>query len=113
MQATGEEDDIVFDAPFVRLIPNVSKGAYVKLDSYFNSDAYPGLKQAFPKELLEGNKINGNLYKVLLQYYNTIDGIFIRKDLREKYGLPPIRNYDDLKKFYDEMFNKKYSTTSD
>jgi hypothetical protein len=29
--------------------------------------------------------------------------IFIRKDLREKYGLQPIKSYDDLKKYLDKV----------
>ncbi len=49
--AAGEEMDFVFEADFISLKELVPQGAYAQLDKYFNNDAYPGLKKAFPPDL--------------------------------------------------------------
>ncbi|OMD66580.1 ABC transporter substrate-binding protein [Paenibacillus odorifer] len=102
--AAGEEVDLAFDAGFLSLNQNISNGFYQELDKYFNNDEYPGLKKAFPPELVKANQTNGKLYVIpLTQYYYDVDCIFIRKDLREKYGLEPIQSYDDLKVYLDKV----------
>ncbi|WP_438351514.1 extracellular solute-binding protein [Paenibacillus sp. FA6] len=102
--AAGEEVDMAFDAGFLSLNQNVSNGFYQELDKYFNNDEYPGLKKVFTQDLIDANKINGKLYTIpLTQYYYDLDVIYIRKDLREKYGLDPIESYDDLKVFLDKV----------
>ena len=62
--STAEPVDLMFDAPWMSLYNNVSLGYYQQLDKYFNNDQYPGLKKAFPPELLEANKINGHIYTI-------------------------------------------------
>ncbi|MBD0381485.1 ABC transporter substrate-binding protein [Paenibacillus sedimenti] len=113
MMAAGEEADFVFDAEFMNLKELVPQGAYVQLDKYFNNDAYPGLKKAFPPEFIEANKrYDGHLYTIpLTQYFKDLDVIYIRKDLREKYGLAPIKSYADLEKFYDIILEKEKGLT--
>jgi putative aldouronate transport system substrate-binding protein len=102
--AAGEEVDLAFDAGFMTLSQNISNGFYQELDKYFNNDEYPGLKKAFSKELIEANKTNGKLYVIpLTQFFYDVDCIFIRKDLREKYGLAPIQSYDDFKVYLDKV----------
>jgi putative aldouronate transport system substrate-binding protein len=113
MMAAGEETDFVFEAEFMNLKELVPQGAYAQLDKYFNNDAYPGLKKAFPKEYIESNKrYDGHLYTIpFTQYFYDIDAVFLRKDLREKYGLPPIKSYDDLQKFYDKVLENEKGLT--
>jgi putative aldouronate transport system substrate-binding protein len=104
MMAAGEEVDFVFDADFMNLRELVPQGAYAQLDKYFNNDAYPGLKKAFSPEFIESNKRDGHLYTIpFTQYFYDIDVIMYRKDLREKYGMEPIKSYEDLQKFYDKV----------
>lgn len=96
----GEEIDAVFDASWMSLEQNVARGYYQKLDHYFNNDDYPGLKKAFPPKYLESNKIQGHLYTVpLTQMFYDIEVVYIRKDLREKLGLAPIKSYEDLEAY--------------
>ncbi|KRF42287.1 ABC transporter substrate-binding protein [Paenibacillus sp. Soil787] len=100
----GEDVDLMFDAPWANMVPNISQGYYQELDQYFNNDAYPGLKKAFTPEFLESNKVNGHIYGVpITNAFSDIEAVFIRKDLREKYGLKPIQSYDDLKVYYDKV----------
>lgn len=102
--AAGEAVDLMFDAPWMNLNQNISQGFYQELDKYFDNDEYPGLKKAFPKEFINANKVNGHLYAIPItnMYYDS-EVVFIRKDLREKYGLPPIQSYDDLKTYLDKV----------
>jgi ABC-type glycerol-3-phosphate transport system substrate-binding protein len=96
----GEEVDAVFDAQWLSLEQNVAQGYYQKLDNYFNNDDYPGLKKAFPPDYLETNKFNGHLYSVpLTQLFYDIELVYIRKDLRERLGLGPIKSYADLEAY--------------
>jgi hypothetical protein len=102
--SAGEEFDLAFDAPWWNMNQNISKGYYQELDKYFNNDEYPGLKAAFSEEYLENNKINGHIYAIpVTNFYTDIPILLIRKDLREKYGLEPIKSYDDLKIFFDKV----------
>ena len=113
MMAAGEEMDFVFDAEFMNLKELVPQGAYAQLDKYFNNDAYPGLKKAFPPEYIEANKrYDRHVYTIpFTQYYYDLPVIYIRKDLREKYGFQPIRSYDDLQQFYDKVLENEKGVT--
>jgi ABC-type glycerol-3-phosphate transport system substrate-binding protein len=102
--STGEAVDLMFDAPWMFLYNNVSLGYYQQLDKYFNNDQYPGLKKAFPPEILEANKINGHIYTVpFMTSYADPFIIGIRKDIREELGLPPIKTLDDYKNYLDKV----------
>lgn len=104
----GEEVDLVFDAPWANLRTLAPQGVYRELDSYFNNDEYPGLKKAFSNELLDANRINGKIYAIpLVQYFATADGVFIRKDLREKYGMDPIDSYEDLELYFQKVLENE------
>jgi putative aldouronate transport system substrate-binding protein len=100
----GEEVDAAFDAPWGSLNQNVSLGYYQELDKYFNNDEYPGLKKAFSEDFLNANKINGHIYSIpLTNAFYDIEVVYIRKDLREKYGMQPIQSYDDLKAYLEKV----------
>jgi ABC-type glycerol-3-phosphate transport system substrate-binding protein len=102
--STGEAVDLMFDAPWMFLYNNVSLGYYQQLDKYFNNDQYPGLKKAFPPELLDANKINGHIYTVpFMTSYSDPFIIYIRKDIREELGLPPIKTMADYKNYLDKV----------
>lgn len=102
--STAEEVDLMFDAPWINLYTHVNAGYYQELDHYFNNDEYPGLKEAFPPELLEANKINGHIYTVpFLTSYTDPFIIMIRKDIREELGLEPVTTMDDFKNYLDAV----------
>ncbi|WP_141505197.1 ABC transporter substrate-binding protein [Paenibacillus luteus] len=102
--SAGESVDAAFDAPWMSLNQNVSLGYYTELDKYFNNDEYPGLKAAFTEDYLNANKINGHIYSIpLTNAFYDIDVVYIRKDLREKYGLQPIQSYDELQVYLEKV----------
>lgn len=103
--AAGEEVDLSFDYLGTgTLYQNIARGYYQPLEKYFNHDAYPGLKKAFPPELIEANKVNGHLYSIPMTEAWKIPGTIIyRKDLREKYGLQPIKTMKEFQVFMDKV----------
>ncbi|MFD2328038.1 extracellular solute-binding protein [Cohnella sp. GCM10020058] len=102
--AAGESVDAVFDASWMNLNQNVAQGYYQVLDKYFNNDDYPGLKKAFPADYLDANRINGHIYALpLTQLFHDIELVFIRKDLREKFGMQPIRSMTDLERYLERV----------
>ncbi|WP_168120540.1 ABC transporter substrate-binding protein [Paenibacillus sp. HB172176] len=106
--SAGETVDAAFDAPWMTLNQNVSLGYYQELDKYFNNDEYPGLKASFSEDFLNANKINGHIYAIpLTNAFYDIDVVYIRKDLREKYGMDPIDSYDDLQAYLENVMKNE------
>ncbi|MBD0382960.1 DUF3502 domain-containing protein [Paenibacillus sedimenti] len=106
--AAGESIDLMFDAPWMNLNTHSTQGLYQELDKYFNNDQYPALKKAFAPEFLEANKINGHIYGIpLTNAFDDIPVVYIRKDLREKFGMKPIQSYEDLQVYLDKVKEKE------
>lgn len=105
--STGESFDLTFDAPWATLFNHLSLGYYQPLDKYFNNDEYPGLKKAFPAEMMENNKVNGHIYTIPFQTaYSDPFIIAIRKDIREELGLPPVKTMEDLENYLEAVKTK-------
>lgn len=106
--STGEPVDLMFDAPWTKnLFNNLSMGYYQQLDQYFNNDDYPGLKKAFPKDIMDANRINGHIYTVpLFDSYYDPPVIAIRKDIRESLGMAPLKTMKDLTDYYDRVMEQ-------
>ncbi|MBB6734691.1 extracellular solute-binding protein [Cohnella zeiphila] len=106
--STGESVDLMFDAPWTKnLFNNLSMGYYQQLDEYFNNDHYPGLKKAFPKEIMDANRINGHIYTIpLFDSYYDPPVIAIRKDIRESLGMAPLKTMEDLTAYYDRVLER-------
>jgi len=105
-----QEADLVFDAYWMNLAKMKSDGAYADLSKYFNNDQYPGLKKAFPPEVINQVKeTDGKIYSI--PFYERADDqsycIFLRKDLREKYNLPEVKDLATLQKYLDTINQHK------
>ncbi|MBQ8885790.1 MAG: extracellular solute-binding protein [Clostridia bacterium] len=84
MSAGETRYDVVFDAAWIYLSDFAKKDYYYNLEPYFQSDEYPGLKQAFDQNFLNKNKFNGGVYGIpLTQTFSDISVAYIRKDWRE------------------------------
>lgn len=102
--SAGEELDCNFDAQWLQMLNLIGQNNYMELDKYFNNDEYPGLKKSFSTEMLNNNKFSDHIFGVpFSQGYGEVSCIYIRKDLREKYGLPKISSLSDLGAFYDKV----------
>lgn len=111
--ASGEQVDAVFDAQWNTMSQMIAKNTYMKLDSYFNNDKYPGLKKAFPASYIENNKfVDGSkemhVYGVpFTQNFSPVATLIIRKDLRVKYGMPEIKTLQDVETFFDHVLKNE------
>ncbi|MCC3371637.1 extracellular solute-binding protein [Cohnella sp. REN36] len=99
MLASGENVDLIFDAPWLHLDSMASQGFYEELTGLL--DQYGShVKETRPQQMWDANKIDGNIFGVPLgSAYTQPRAVFIRKDLREKLGLPPVRTYEDLQAY--------------
>jgi len=115
--SAGEQVDIAFDAPWMNMNTFIAQDNYTNLDSYFNSDQYPGLKKSFGEGYLNNNKFTGvdgalHTYGVPLgQYLGELSAVFYRKDLATKYGMSDITSYEELQKFYDNVLQNDKNVT--
>lgn len=107
--AAGQQMDLVFDAPWMSLDQLAAQGDYYNLDSYFHNAKYPGLKKAFPTSLVNNNEFLGPDSKLhiygapLTQDFGTVNIVYYRQDLADKYGIGQINSLSALTKYYDAL----------
>jgi len=97
--ASGEAVDLIFDAPWLHMNKMVASDTYEDLEPLLQQYGQTILKTR-PQEMWDANKFNGHIYGIPLgvsQY--QIKGFYIRKDLREKYGMQPLKTFDDLSQY--------------
>ena len=96
----GQEVDFCFDAPWMNMNTFITQGNYRDLTKYFNNPDYPGLQAAFSEEFLSNNLMGENADKIygipLTQSFGGNTLVYIRGDLREKYGLDPVTDMDSF-----------------
>ncbi len=105
--SAGEDVDFCFDAPWINMNTFIMQGNYRDLTGYFNNDAYPALKAAFDSALISNNLMGENADKLygipITQSYGGAGTTYLRGDLREKYGLPPIETMKDFEAFLEAV----------
>lgn len=101
----GEDYDLVFDAPFLKMKNFAADGIYAPLEDYIESGNYPNLQKAYDPELLKANYYFGHLYGLpnMRTYGNGIDCVYYRQDLADKYGIGQIDSYDELQQYFDAI----------
>lgn len=97
----GEEYDLIFDAPFLRLKDFASEGFYADLAEYFNNPKYPGLQEAFSEAVVENNKFYGVncAIPIMRALGNGIPAIHYRKDLARKYNIGTDGQIETMEEF--------------
>ncbi|AFC32594.1 family 1 extracellular solute-binding protein [Paenibacillus mucilaginosus 3016] len=94
--SSAEDYDLIWDNNPVQ---SIAAGLYEPLDELIEKYG-PDIKSTRSPQLLEANKVNGKLYAVPLEVNFIRPWTFvIRKDIREKLGVPPIKSYDELVRF--------------
>lgn len=111
--SAGEDVDMCFDAPWMNMNTFILQGNYRDLTPYFNNDAYPGLKAAFSEEYLGNNLMGENADRVygvpLTQSFGGAGMMYIRGDLREKYGLAPVTDLASLEAYLQKVVENEPS----
>ncbi|MEK0316503.1 DUF3502 domain-containing protein [Cohnella sp. 56] len=96
--SAGEAFDMYLDAPWLSMNQMIASGSIIPLDELVA--ARPELKASIPDQMWESNKFGGKIMGIPLgTTQGTLDGFIIRKDLREKYGLPKPETVADVEKF--------------
>lgn len=108
MLASGEDVDLIFDAPWLHMEQMISAGYYEPLEDLLSKYGQDAVKVR-SEQMFDANKFQGKIYALPLGNTHLAGRTYlVRKDLREKYGLPPIQTYDDLIKFaYKVKENEK------
>jgi putative aldouronate transport system substrate-binding protein len=77
----------------------ISDQTIMPLDKYLGQA--PNLRATIPDLMWNANKVNGQTYVIPMTFSldSSLYGFVLRKDLRVKYGLPPLKTMDDLEKF--------------
>lgn len=104
---SGEEFDICMNFSS-ELAGNIARKQCIPLNDLL--DKYGrDLKRQIPQNLWDSVTVNGNIYGVPAVYAMTEMGrsLLIRKDLREKYGLPEITDLATMEIFLDTIARKE------
>lgn len=114
MAITAEEDyDLMFCGSWHGLSSFIAQGSFADLTSYFNNDAFPGLKAGFSEQFVDAaatylKNENGEWEKKnyvipLAEYYEDIRGLTYREDLRVKYGCAEITDDESLRAYLETV----------
>lgn len=95
---SGEDIDLIFDAPWVGLSQNIAQGFYANIEDMLPKYA-PNVVKTRPQQMWDANRYGNGIYGIPLGAYHYQGRSWeIRKDLREKLGIAPIKTVDDLEK---------------
>lgn len=102
MLSSGQDEDLMFDAPWLHLASMVTQGYYAPLDDLLKQYGSSILSKR-PQQMWDANKFgtDGKTYAIPLNStVATNSRVYVyRKDLLQKVGMTSINSYDDLIKF--------------
>ncbi|KRF06612.1 hypothetical protein ASG89_19370 [Paenibacillus sp. Soil766] len=105
MMNTGEKMDLVFTASWLDYSANVTKGAFLELDSLLDKYA-PDTKKLLHPLYLEAPRYKGKLYAIPTNKEITQGKAFtFRKDIVDKYQIPidKINKVEDLEPYFEKI----------
>ncbi len=103
--ASGDKVDLIYTSDWGLYDQEAPKGAFAEVTDEIVQNYMPMTWEKQDKVSFEQAKIGGKAYFVPnnMAALATSNAIVIRGDLREKYGLPPIQNIDDLEAYYSAV----------
>ena len=118
MALVAQEDyDLMFCGSWHGLPTFIQEGNFADLTSYFNNDAFPGLKRAFSENFVEAmtyyvrqedGSYKDGIYGInLATAYEDTRGFMYREDLRQKYNCDPITDEESLLSFVKTVSEKE------
>jgi putative aldouronate transport system substrate-binding protein len=97
--SSGEDVDLIFDAPWLHMSQMIAGGYYEPLDELLSKYG-PNIISTRSQEMIDANKFGGKIMAIpLSNAYLSGRTYYVRKDIREQLGFPEIKTYDDLIKF--------------
>ncbi|MEH7482077.1 ABC transporter substrate-binding protein, partial [Neobacillus drentensis] len=114
LMLTGNEKlDLVVSSAFFGYNTQATKGQLVALDDLLKSNG-KGILEVVPKNLLEGNKVNGKIYGIpSIRDWGSYYGFIMRKDIIDKYkiDLSQIKTFADLESVFKIVKEKEPTLT--
>lgn len=105
--ASGENIDLIFDAPWLHINQMIADGYYEPLDDLLKQYGKNVLEKR-PQQMWDANKYDGKIMAVPLGLvYMAGNAYVVRKDIREKLGVPPIKTYKELIDFAYKVKEKE------
>ncbi|WP_274650793.1 ABC transporter substrate-binding protein [Paenibacillus humicola] len=103
--ASGENVDLIYTSDWALYQQEAAKGAFVEVTDDILKKYMPLTAEKQNKISLDQGRLNGKLYFVPRSdaTYTGESAVLIRGDLREKYGLPPLKSTDDLENYYKSV----------
>ncbi|MEY8745793.1 ABC transporter substrate-binding protein [Paenibacillus tundrae] len=104
--ASGDVD-IIYASSWSYYAQQVSRGAFLSITEHMIEQFLPRHHDQLNPKAWDAAKIKGNIYMVPTSTPDVTTGVtVIRQDLREKYGIPPIRRVSELEPYLEAI--KKY-----
>ncbi len=101
---SGEEWDMAYTANWAFYAQQAAKGGFLELTPEMLNQYAPMTMATLPEAAFNSTKVNGGSYMIPANSKWAIhEGVTIRGDLREKYGLPEIKTVEDLEKYMDAV----------
>ena len=111
MLTAGENMDLVFDAPWLHMNQMIAEGYYEQLDDLLQAYG-PNILAKRPQLMWDANKFDGKIMGVVNGVnFTTGNQYIIRKDIREKLGIAPIKTYEELVAFAYKVKEQEPSMT--
>ncbi|UUZ96783.1 ABC transporter substrate-binding protein [Paenibacillus sp. P25] len=110
--AANEDFDLVLSAPWLYYAQQATKNGFYEITEDMLKKYAPKTYAEEPKVAWDQAKINGKIYMVPQNNFEySYHLMAIRGDLREKYGLPPLKTYDDYVTFLKTVAEKDKAFT--
>jgi putative aldouronate transport system substrate-binding protein len=103
--ASGEANDLIFACSWSGMMAQVAAGYYAPLDSLLAQYGPNIISSRWGLDYMKANRFpgpDGVVRQYVIPLTNAVcmgDGYYVRKDLREKYHVPPIKTWEDLINF--------------
>lgn len=102
--ASGEAIDIIYASSWAGYTTEATKGAFAEVSDEVLEKYMPLTKENEPEIAFEQAQVGGKAYFVPANNAAVIGNtVLIRGDLREKYNIDKLENFDDLEKYYEAV----------
>ncbi len=110
--SSGEPIDLIYTSDWAKYAQEATKGAFVEITDEVLTKYMPVTKETQDPVAFEQAKINGKVYFVPKNSsaFNGEQAVLIRGDLREKYGMEPLKSLDDLREYLANVAKNEKGT---
>jgi len=106
--AGGEDVDIIYTSSWCFYFTEAAKGAFYEITNDFLSRAMPQTKQTQAEESWAQVTLNGKIYAIPKNDVSPqAKFVAIRDDLREKYGIEPLTDWNSLEEYLVNIAEKE------